>query len=82
VSTFRVTYKRLLQAVEEWNQNNGLKYLDKGFLMVKNDGNVHWLGQISRQGHTGEINVPFTNGTLRSCWERVQGGGISKDPGT
>lgn len=52
--------------------NNGLKYLDKGFLMVKNDGNVHWLGQISRQGHTGEINVPFTNGTLRSCWERVQ----------
>lgn len=82
MSTFRVTYKRLLQAVADWNKDNGLRPRDKGYLKVRNDWNTYWLGQISRQGRTSEIDVPFTSGTLRSCWERVQGGGISKDPGT
>lgn len=69
----RITYKKLTQAIDQWNADNTLVYKDKGFLLVGNDGNVHWLQQIMFQGTSAvkKCNLP-TNGTCRSCYEHIR----------
>lgn len=68
----RFSYKSLCSAVDEWNERHGLKYRDKGFLMVKNDGSVHWLAYIWKQGETSEISIGGTDGSLKSCMQRLR----------
>lgn len=65
----RITYKRLTDAVEAWNKTHNLNYRDKGWLAVGNDGNVHWLQYITKQGQTCVNQVSGTDGTLKSCYQ-------------
>lgn len=67
----RISYKRLTDAVEEWNKLHNLQYLDKGYLKVGNDGNVHWLQYLTKQGQTCCNNIDGTDGSLKSCYQRL-----------
>ncbi len=67
----RITYKKLTIAVDYWNKQNNLKYLDKGFIRITNDGSVHWLIYLTEQGATKAMNISGTDGTLKSCYNRL-----------
>jgi hypothetical protein len=67
----RISYKKLTDAVNQWNTENNLQYLDKGFVKVGNDGNVHWLQYLTEQGATKCKNVSDTDGSLKSCYNRL-----------
>jgi hypothetical protein len=67
----RISYKKLTDAVDFWNQENNLKYRDKGFVKVGNDSNVHWLEYLTEQGATKANNISGTDGSLKSCYQRI-----------
>ena len=62
----RLSYQQVCKIIDAWNAERGLKYLDKGFLMLHNDGNHHFLSQISKQGETCVDSIA-TDGSLRDC---------------
>lgn len=75
----RVTYKRVQAAVAAWNTASGFVWLGvgkgytRGYMELLNDGDVHFLGQISHEGTTRHLSLIGTDGSLRSCLQRIQG---------
>jgi len=69
----RITYKALTDKVDEWNKFYGLKHGDLGLLVVTNNGNVHELCQVLRQGSSALRNLHLSdrNGSVRSCYEAI-----------
>lgn len=67
----RITYRMLCERIEAWNKEHGFAYRNKGYLKVTNDGPVHLLGRISRQGGTGLSMEHGGDGTIRSCYEQI-----------
>ncbi len=67
----RITYKRLCEAVSEWNKHYGLTRDKRGFMLVLNDGNVHWLGYILKDGSTAHHNFKLVDGTIRGCYNLI-----------
>ena len=69
---YRITYSRLCAAVEEWNKQHGLTRDKKGFMVVRNDGNIHWLAYIFKDGSTATTDYPLADGTLRGCYNLLR----------
>ena len=67
----RITYKMLCGAIDEWNRKSGFGTRQRGYLGLANDAGVHWLTQISADGTAACDTLSGTDGTIRSCWERL-----------
>jgi len=68
--TTRLSEKKVQKIIDEWNAEHGLKYCQKGFLMLKNDGNHRFLTQILRDGGTGQREI-LIDGSLRDCLDQI-----------
>jgi len=66
----RLSEKKVQKIIDEWNAERGLEYRQKGFLMLKNDGNHRFLTQILRDGGTGQREI-LTDGSLRDCLDQI-----------
>ncbi len=66
----RLSEKKVQKIIDEWNAEHKLEYRQKGFLMLKNDGNHRFLTQILKDGGTGQREI-LTDGSLRDCLNQM-----------
>lgn len=64
----RITYNFLCKAVDDWNREHNLTPDKRGYMVVLNDGNIHWLAYICKDKSSAVLNFPLADGTCRGCY--------------